>query len=833
MHLRLALTIAALLITVSSAFGVVTHPVITSINPSTVIAGSSDFTLQVTGANFQDNCAVLVNGAPHPTTFVDSSHLTSTVLQEEVASPGNLSITVLNPNQDVSSPVTLQVLPNSPTISSISPSSVAVHGPSFTLRVNGSNFDSTAVVKVNNSARSTTFVDSSTLNAAILSTDITSTGTDNIRVSNPNNHDSNVVTLTVTANATPAITTLDPSTVNAGSQPFTLSVLGTNFASGAAVKINGATRSTTFVSSTKLTAGVVTSDLASPGSLAVTVTNPGGAVSAPATLTVTSATQPTITSISPNTVTGGTNGFTLSIVGTNYVAGASAKVNASARSTTFVDAQHLTATILRSDIATAGTLSITVTNPGASGETSNSMPLTVVFANSPVITSLDPLGLPSGSPATKILVNGTGFDVTDTVFVNAAAHPTEFVSATQLAVTLSADDLASPTTLSITVAHTTGEVSGPATFNVSDASGPLISSISPSSVSVGGAGFTMTVIGENFDTQAVVSVDTTPRTTQFISTAQLTTVINASDLTTARNVPIAVINAGGVTSPSVNLAVGVNPPAISSVRPTTVIAGDVGFTLTVSGSGFSDASIINVNGTTKTTTFNSGAGTLTAAITADDIATPGTLFVTVTDSGLTSSAARVTVLQPNILSINPVGIAAGSGDTTLVVSGAAFLTTSKIVFLGTDRATTFTGATGTLSTTLTATDLASAGDFGVSVRNSPTATSQPFILHVVNPGDPRIDRLSPSFVIAGTSSADIHVIGGNFLPGSLVQANGFQRPTQYVSSSELIVSLNSAQLVNPGALPIVVVNPDASRSFAVNLQIASTAPPARRRPAGH
>jgi hypothetical protein len=65
-------------------------------------------------------------------------------------------------------------------------------------------------------------------------------------------------TLTVLA---PAITSINPATVNAGSGAFTLTVTGANFASSAVVRWGGGERPTTFVNRTTLTASIPAKDI--------------------------------------------------------------------------------------------------------------------------------------------------------------------------------------------------------------------------------------------------------------------------------------------------------------------------------------------------------------------------------------------------------------------------------------------------------------------------------------------------------------------------------------------------------------------------------------------
>jgi hypothetical protein len=75
------------------------------------------------------------------------------------------------------------------------------------------------------------------------------------------------------ANA-PVITLLTPSSALAGANAFTLQVNGTNFDPAATVQFNGSPRTTTFISSTQLQAAINQADVASAGTSIVTVANP-------------------------------------------------------------------------------------------------------------------------------------------------------------------------------------------------------------------------------------------------------------------------------------------------------------------------------------------------------------------------------------------------------------------------------------------------------------------------------------------------------------------------------------------------------------------------------
>ena len=72
-------------------------PSITSLSPSSVVAGSGGFTLTVNGTNFRSDSIVRWNGTALVTTFVSSIQLTAAVPGSDVAAIGSANVTVFNP----------------------------------------------------------------------------------------------------------------------------------------------------------------------------------------------------------------------------------------------------------------------------------------------------------------------------------------------------------------------------------------------------------------------------------------------------------------------------------------------------------------------------------------------------------------------------------------------------------------------------------------------------------------------------------------------------------------------------------------------------------------
>src|SRR5206468_1661422 len=88
---------------------------------------------------------------------------------------------------------------------------------------------------------------------------------------------------------------------------------------------------------------------------------------------------PSVSSLAPSNVLAGAAGFSLTVSGTNFVSTSVVRWNGTNRATTFVSSTQLRATILVTDVVTAGTAQVTVVNPAPGGGTSN--PLTFTIAS--------------------------------------------------------------------------------------------------------------------------------------------------------------------------------------------------------------------------------------------------------------------------------------------------------------------------------------------------------------------------------------------------------------------------------------------------------------------
>ena len=184
----------------------------------------------------------------------------------------------------------------------------------------------------------------------------------------------------VGGNPIPSLTAISPHQVVAGKSTFTMAVTGTNFLPNSTVQWNGGSRVTKFVSSTRLTATILASDVAFGGTATVTVFNPApaGGSSNPLTFTIiTPNPVPSVNSIQPNTIPAGSGAFSLAINGFNFVSNSVVRWNGSNRPTTFLNSNALQATISASDVANQGNVQVSVFNPAPGGGTSNSLTFTI------------------------------------------------------------------------------------------------------------------------------------------------------------------------------------------------------------------------------------------------------------------------------------------------------------------------------------------------------------------------------------------------------------------------------------------------------------------------
>ncbi|MGE0882993.1 MAG: pre-peptidase C-terminal domain-containing protein [Blastocatellales bacterium] len=802
-------------------------PVITTISPSTVGAGTGAFVLTVNGTGFVNGSVVQFNGSNRATTFVGATQLTAQILAADIAGANTPTIRVVSPapGGGTSNEVTLTVINPVPQITSLNPSVAAEGSPGFTLTVNGTGFVIGSQITVNGNSRITTFVNNTQLTTQITTAEITNPTILNIQVVSPQpgGGASNTVELPVRSrNPLPRLTAINPATVLAGGPGFTLVVNGTSFVQGSVVRVNGEDRQTDFVSDTTLAVQITAADVAIASALTINVFNPlpGGGMSNPLTLNITNP-SPRITSINPDSVAAGSSSFTMIVNGVNFVTTSVVRLDGQNVPTTFVTGSQLTAQVPASAVASGGLVQVTVFNPAPGGGTSNALNLSTTNPT-PAIISIDPVQVLAGGGNFVLTVNGAGFVPGSIVRAGGADRITTFVNGNQLTAAIPASDIVAGGTLAITVFN--GSPGGGSSNTVSlfiNNPVPVLTQLVPSSVAVGSEGFTLTIKGTGLVPGSTVQWNGQMRPTTFVSNTQLTISVATSDLTSVTTVPITVMNptpGGGASNPLFfNVSALPNPtPILLSLSPNTTIAGSAGFVLTINGENFVPNAVVNWNGSPRPTTFISGIE-LRAQINAADVANQGSATVTAVNpapGGGTSNPLTFTINPPNpvptLTALVPTVVAAGSPAFTLTIVGNNFVPGAVVNFNGAQRPTTFFSATQ-LFAQINAADVANVGNANITVTNPApgggTSNARTLSISAMQNPAPVLTGLDPSSAVAGDSEFTATVFGNNFVPGAVVTVNGNPRQTLFVDPTELSVVITEADVAVPGTLEIAVINP--------------------------
>jgi hypothetical protein len=460
-----------------------TAPTITSSTPAT---GAQAATVSITylrGTYFQPGATVTysqgVTSLPLTgVTVVSSTNITGTLAIPSNAPTGAYNVTVTNTDgKTVTRTSTFTVTSNAPTVAAIT-NATGYRGWPVIESITGTNFQDGATAKFNRSdgapelsATSCTFASSTRINCTFnINAGTVSPPTYNIVVTNPDGKQgmrANVFTL---SSAAPTITT---STPNSGLQAATVPItnlVGTNFQPGAVVVYRQGTTdinlaSVNVVSRTQIIGTLVIPSGAPTGSYWVNITNPDAKTGGTAARFTVISNAPTVTSITNGS---GNRGWPVieSIVGTNFVSGATVKFNRTltadipASSCTYVSATLMNCIFdLTGRTASPPNYNLVVTNPdGKQG-----MRATAFTLNSaaPAVTLLTPNTGARGATVNINPLTGTGFQPGASVNMTQAgyvinANSVVVVSPTQITCTFVIPALAPAGAYSVGIMNTDG-----------------------------------------------------------------------------------------------------------------------------------------------------------------------------------------------------------------------------------------------------------------------------------------------------------------------------------------------------------------------------------------
>ena len=313
---------------------------------------------------------------------------------------------------------------------------------------------------------------------------------------------------------------------------------------------------------------------------------------------------PVLSGISPVSATAGGSGLTLTVTGSGFVPGSKVRWDGADRATTYLSSTQLTASIPSSDIATAGTRSVTVFTAAPGGGTSGARTFTISQAPTPT-----PTPTPTQTPVSQITLGGKVIDEYNmAVPYTYVAVAREDTGARTYVYTSYDGSFRAVVPYSTTVRYAlltwdysarevmragivpdrdrldldlrfgtqtptptpTSTLTPTPTPTPQPNPVPVLSGISPASATAGGSGFTLTVTGSNFLATSKVRWNGADRATTCVSSTQLTASIPAPDIASAGTGTVTVFSAapGGGTSGARTFTISPAPTPTPTVTPT-------------------------------------------------------------------------------------------------------------------------------------------------------------------------------------------------------------------------------------------------------------------------
>jgi len=256
-------------------------------------------------------------------------------------------------------------------------------------------------------------------------------------------------------------------------------------------------------------------------------------------------------------------------------------------------------------------------------------------------------------------------------------------------------------------------------------------------------------------------------------------------------------------------------PVATALAPTHMRVGSGDLTLTVSGSRFNWQSVILWGGAPRTTAFVNSS-TLKTTITASDLGTAGSVPVRVSTpapGGGTSSDLTFTIDSGPTLSLSAATVIAGGSETVTLANGYGggtdWIALAAVGSANTSKIQSTYVGYKVLNRTWTVTMPTTPGqyEFRLFLNNGYTraATSPPV---TVLPG-PTLTSLSPSAATVGGASFTLTVTGTGFTSASTVRWNGTDRPTTYVSATQLQAAIPASDIAAISTAQVTVNAPDA------------------------
>jgi outer membrane protein assembly factor BamB len=487
------------------------------------------------------------------------------------------------------------------------------------------------------------------------------------------------VSYTVSRPPPPTLSSISPVGVAQHFLGLTLTLKGSGFTSDAVVLVDGALRSTQFVSHKQLIAQLLAIDTGQVGTKLVRVRNGpvGRDLSDALTFTAYVSGQPRLERLTPCCALAGTPGLTLALHGQGFLPISQVVWNGPGLATTYLSDTALLAEIPASSLATPGQFTVGAVNEPNRAYTGALF--YVVAAEAPSIQNLSPARALAGDPPLQLAVLGANFTPDCVVRWRGGDRPTSIIDPTRLETQLGPGDLlaAGSADVSVWCASRPDGASGSVAFRI-DPLGPVqLFALQPPAVPAGTSDFTLTIRGARFGTGTLVSLNGTPRATTLASATELRAVIPASDVASAGPAAVSVLRPDGSRA-AATLTVGPR------------VTGAVAFQIDPGHSGAATFSSVNFPSSPRWTA-DLGASPSYALL------AEGMVFVTAgdgVDGGLYALDQATGAIRWGPVPLAGVANAAYEDGQVFVVSGGAVMQAFSAATGTLNWTSTFTGAAG-------------------------------------------------------------------------------------------------------------------------------------------
>lgn len=162
----------------------------------------------------------------------------------------------------------------------------------------------------------------------------------------------------------------------------------------------------------------------------------------------------------------------------------------------------------------------------------------------------------------------------------------------------------------------------------------------------------------------------------------------------------------------------------------------------------------------------------------------------------------------------PISYPAGRNESfKLLVGGSPMSPDTVVRWNGHDRPTRYLNVVG-VEADISAADIATAGVAAITVYRPGVGVSNELTFQITSSavGSPLINGLTPAAVAAGSGAQTLTVKGALFTNDCVVRVNGADKPTTFLDSGNLRVSLASADVAKAGVSLITVHRPNLTPS---------------------